>query len=177
MCPVCNIHVDAVDPATGKIDNLFNTNLSEKKRKKRINERERTRPAELQSTLDAAVARKDRLVHFDRTQRARSTVYDDQSDYFERSSDAWLSATEKAQAKEKDERRRNASKRSAQPFSVSVDLAGRRVMRAATGNDVDAAREETGSSHLDGRARAVYEIVSRKFADDNSRSSHLDEKE
>jgi hypothetical protein len=39
----------------------------------------------------AAVAFKDRLVEFDRDSQQRTTVIDDQSDYFEIDTNAWLS--------------------------------------------------------------------------------------
>ena len=152
VCPVCNVHVDAVDPITGKVDPLYNIEMSQKKKKKRLNERSRNAPPDLKKAHQEAVARKDRLVNFDKTQKARSRVFDDQNDYFEQSQDSWLSKTERAKAKEQDGARRAGNRRSAQPFRIEVDIAGRRVMR-------EEGAAASGAAHLDGRARSVYEKV------------------
>jgi len=84
----------------------------------------------------AAAARdaKDRLVAFDRAAAARTTVIDDQSDWFEIESNAWLDEDEreeaKRQAREVDEAREAAAKNRA--TRVTLDLLGRRVDDASS---------------------------------------------
>ena len=74
-------------------------------------------------------ARQDRLVAFDRTAAARTTVIDDQSDWFEIESNAWLDEDEREEAKrqamEVEEAREAAAKNRA--TRVTLDLLGRRV--------------------------------------------------
>jgi hypothetical protein len=84
----------------------------------------------------AAAARdaKDRLVAFDRTAAARTTVIDDQSDWFEIESNAWLDEDEREEAKrqamEVEEAREAAAKNRA--TRVTLDLLGRRVDDASS---------------------------------------------
>lgn len=77
----------------------------------------------------AAIAFKDRLVAADRDGAKRTAVLDDQADFFEIDSNAWLSEEEKRSIRERqkamvpdaDEQRRNR-------FSVSFDMLGRQVI-------------------------------------------------
>ena len=97
-----------------------------------------SRPAEVFRDADAAARdAKDRLVEFDRTAAARTTVIDDQSDWFEIESNAWLDEDEreeaKAQARELEEAR-EAAKRD-RSTRVTLDLLGRRVDDAETRGD------------------------------------------
>ena len=84
----------------------------------------------------AAAARdaKDRLVAFDRTAAARTTVIDDQSDWFEIEANAWLDEDEREEAKrqamEVEEAREAAAKNRA--TRVTLDLLGRRVDDASS---------------------------------------------
>lgn len=90
----------------------------------------------------AAAARdaKDRLVAFDRTAAARTTVIDDQSDWFEIESNAWLDEDEREEAKrqamEVEEAREAAAKNRA--TRVTLDLLGRRVDDASSRRELDA---------------------------------------
>ena len=76
-------------------------------------------------------------MEFDRTAAARTTVIDDQSDWFEIESNAWLDEDEreeaKAQARELEEAR-EAAKRD-RSTRVTLDLLGRRVDDAETRGD------------------------------------------
>ena len=93
-----------------------------------------SRPAEAGDADAAARDAKDRLVEFDRTAAARTTVIDDQSDWFEIESNAWLDEDEreeaKRQAREVEEAREAAAKNRA--TRVALDLLGRRVDDASS---------------------------------------------
>jgi len=82
------------------------------------------------SPLDLAArakVAKDRLVEFDRTAASRTTVIDDQSDWFEIDGNAWLDESERAELKrqaaemiEAEEERRRKSR-----TTFALDLLGR----------------------------------------------------
>ncbi|CAN0022598.1 unnamed protein product [Pylaiella littoralis] len=81
------------------------------------------------AALKEALERKDRLLLFDRTSALRTTVLDDQGDYF--TSHNWLSQgeREKGEAEEKARRDDAASKRGARrQVKMSIDIMGRRVI-------------------------------------------------
>ena len=88
-----------------------------------------TSSASSSAAADAALAAKDRLVQFDRISAARTTVIDDQSDWFEIDGNAWLDERERAALKKQaaemeaaeEERRRRRG------MHVSIDLLGRRI--------------------------------------------------
>eukprot|EP00891_Asterochloris_glomerata_P002235 jgi/Astpho2/2235/Aster-03216 len=77
-----------------------------------------------------AIAFKDRLVHYDRNAAQRTNVIDDQSDYFEIDSNAWLTDQERAELKERARMSAEAEAASAKRVTVTVDLLGRRVLMA-----------------------------------------------
>ena len=110
----------------------------------------------------AARDAKDRLVDFDRTAAARTTVIDDQSDWFEIEANAWLDEDEreeaKRQAREVAEAREAAARNRA--ARVTLDLLGRRVDDASARRDGDfrAADESAGSGFVL-RTNSVEDIV------------------
>lgn len=77
-----------------------------------------------------AIAFKDRLVHYDRNAAQRTNVIDDQSDYFEIDSNAWLTDQERAELKERARMSAEAEAARAKRVTVTVDLLGRRVLMA-----------------------------------------------
>ena len=87
----------------------------------------------------AAVAAKDRLVHFDKTSAKRTTVIDDQSEWFEIDGNAWLDESEreelKRQAREMAEAEAEAKRKARTTWTL--DLVGRRVV-APSSSDADA---------------------------------------
>lgn len=87
----------------------------------------------------AAVAAKDRLVHFDKTSAKRTTVIDDQSEWFEIDGNAWLDESEreelKRQAREMAEAEAEAERKARTTWTL--DLVGRRVV-APSSSDADA---------------------------------------
>ena len=95
-----------------------------------------------------AIAAKDRLVHFDQTSAKRTTVIDDQSEWYAIDSNAWLDEAERAelkrQAKEMAEAEEEAKRKARTTWNL--DLVGRRV--AAPVNPGD----DTGASSTDDRA-------------------------
>lgn len=80
-----------------------------------------------------AVAAKDRLVHFDQTSAKRTTVIDDQSEYYEIDGNAWLDEQEREELKKQVQEMRDAeeeAKRRART-TWTLDLIGRRVAAPA----------------------------------------------
>jgi hypothetical protein len=75
-----------------------------------------------------AEALRDRLVEFDRQAAKRTTVIDDQSDYFAIDSNAWLSDEERAELKRRQAEAEAAADAAKKRMTVTVDLLGRRVV-------------------------------------------------
>jgi hypothetical protein len=92
--------------------------------------------ASAQASTAAARDLKDRLVTYDRESARRTTVLDDQSDFYEVSQlegDAWASEDDRAAARARAEIERAAEAEAEarrRKFSVTLDLLGRRVLRA-----------------------------------------------
>lgn len=88
------------------------------------------------SEADAAAAEqeardfKDRLVDYDRNAAERSTVIDDQSDFFEIDSNVWLSEEERSQFKEQQLLEEARAEENRRKIVVTVDLMGRQVLMA-----------------------------------------------
>jgi len=107
-----------------------------------------TSSASSSAAADAALAAKDRLVQFDRTSAARTTVIDDQSDWFEIDGNAWLDERERAALKKQaaemeaaeEERRRRRG------MHVSIDLLGRRIGAVAVVEEEDEDRVASGAT-------------------------------
>ncbi|XP_050377634.1 uncharacterized protein C1A6.01c [Argentina anserina] len=76
----------------------------------------------------AAEAYAKRLVEYDRDSAARTTVIDDQSDYFEIEGNSWLSQEEKKLLTEKREQIEEAEKAKRKRVVVTFDLFGRKVL-------------------------------------------------
>lgn len=75
---------------------------------------------------EEAVAMRNRLIDYDRTSEKRTTVIDDESDYFKTNS-VWLSDTERAKLKRLEDEmqaKKHASRRSQK---ITIDFAGRQV--------------------------------------------------
>ncbi|BDA48892.1 probable activating signal cointegrator 1 at N-terminal half [Coccomyxa sp. Obi] len=77
-----------------------------------------------------AVAFKNRLVDYDRNASKRTTVVDDQSDFFEIDSNAWLSDEERQQLKDRQRAIEEAEQSRRRAVTVSFDLLGRQVIMA-----------------------------------------------
>jgi hypothetical protein len=82
-------------------------------------------------TMDNSVSlqaekHRNKLLAFDRNAEQRSTVFDDDAEYFDADSNTWLSAEERKIAFEK----RDAvdAERARKSISVTIDLAGRRML-------------------------------------------------
>ncbi|KAK6261630.1 hypothetical protein QUC31_007446 [Theobroma cacao] len=76
----------------------------------------------------AAEAYAKRLVEYDRNSAARTTVIDDQSDYYEIDSNSWLSKEEKELLKKKQEEIEEAERLKRSKVVVTFDLVGRKVL-------------------------------------------------
>ncbi|KAJ4824217.1 hypothetical protein Tsubulata_013077 [Turnera subulata] len=76
----------------------------------------------------AAEAYAKRLVEYDRNAAARTTVIDDQSDYYEIEGNSWLSNEEKELLKKKREEIEEAERAKRSRVVVTFDLVGRKVM-------------------------------------------------
>jgi hypothetical protein len=81
-----------------------------------------------QESQAEAEALRDRLVEFDRQAAKRTTVIDDQSDYFAIDSNAWLSDEERAELKRRQAEAEAAAEAAKKRMTVTVDLLGRRVV-------------------------------------------------
>lgn len=76
----------------------------------------------------AAEAYAKRLVDYDRNAAARTTVIDDQSDYYEIDGNSWLSKEEKEMLKKKQEEMEEAERAKRNRVVVTFDLVGRKVL-------------------------------------------------
>ncbi|MBA0582309.1 uncharacterized protein LOC105788412 [Gossypium raimondii] len=76
----------------------------------------------------AAEAYAKRLVEYDRNAAARTTVIDDQSDYYEIEGNSWLSKEEKELLKKKQEEIEEAERLKRSKVFVTFDLVGRKVL-------------------------------------------------
>ncbi|KAI4336001.1 hypothetical protein L6164_014583 [Bauhinia variegata] len=76
----------------------------------------------------AAEAYAKRLVDYDRNSAARTTVIDDQSDYYEIDGNSWLSKEEKELLKKKQEEIEEAERAKRNKVVVTFDLVGRKVL-------------------------------------------------
>ncbi|KAL7098778.1 hypothetical protein ACP275_09G039800 [Erythranthe tilingii] len=76
----------------------------------------------------AAEAYAKRLVDYDRNSAARTTVIDDQSDYYEIESNTWLSAEEKELLRKKRDELEEAERAKRSKVVISFDLLGRKVL-------------------------------------------------
>ncbi|KAH0975694.1 hypothetical protein GBA52_017593 [Prunus armeniaca] len=76
----------------------------------------------------AAEAYAKRLVEYDRDSAARTTVIDDQSDYYEIEGNSWLSKEEKELLIKKQEEIEEAERAKRSKVVVSFDLVGRKVL-------------------------------------------------
>lgn len=86
-------------------------------------------PEEAAAEVSAeAAALRDRLVEFDRQSAKRTTVIDDQSDYFAIDSNAWLDDEERAELRRRAAEEEAAAEAARRRLTVTVDLLGRRVI-------------------------------------------------
>ncbi|XP_071716905.1 uncharacterized protein [Rutidosis leptorrhynchoides] len=76
----------------------------------------------------AAEAYAKRLVDYDRNCAARTTVIDDQFDYYEFEGNSWLSMEEKELLKKKKEEKEEAERVNRNKVVISFDLLGRKVL-------------------------------------------------
>ncbi|KAF8399469.1 hypothetical protein HHK36_015334 [Tetracentron sinense] len=76
----------------------------------------------------AAEAFSKRLVDYDRNSAARTTVIDDQSDYYEIEGNSWLSIEEKEHLKKKQQEIEEAERARRSKVVVTFDLVGRKVV-------------------------------------------------
>eukprot|EP00887_Chlorella_sp_A99_P006420 scaffold3.g6420.t1 len=79
---------------------------------------------------EAARALRDQLVEYDRHSAKRTTVIDDQSDFFEIDTNAWLTDEERAQLRARQREAEAAEAARRNKVVVTIDLLGRRVLMA-----------------------------------------------
>ena len=98
-----------------------------------------------------ALQRKERLIEWDRTQAARSHVYDDQNDYFGDTSSAWMSEKERARAARRLARKEEKRAKRGRVKRFTVDLAGQRIMAECSSSDNFSSDDDDGAgmSHND----------------------------
>ncbi|PRW59891.1 activating signal cointegrator 1 isoform A [Chlorella sorokiniana] len=118
----------------------------------------------------AAVALKDRLVEYDRQSAKRTTVLDDQSDFFEIDANAWLTDEERAVLKQRERELAEAEEARRRRVMVTFDLLGRKVIvdGSADGSDEAAAAAEAAAvaAQLDAaRAAAAAKALAATSAE------------
>ncbi|KFK34065.1 hypothetical protein AALP_AA5G097500 [Arabis alpina] len=92
----------------------------------------------------AAEAYAKRLVEYDRNSAARTTVIDDQSDYYESEGSTWLSGEERELLRKKREAIEEAERAKKSKVVMTFDLVGRKVLL----NEDDIAELESGNRIL-----------------------------
>lgn len=80
---------------------------------------------------EEALAMRNRLLDYDRSSEKRTTVIDDESDYF-RTNSVWLSEEERGKLKKIEERMREKKHASRREQKVTIDFAGRQVIEEGT---------------------------------------------
>lgn len=80
-----------------------------------------------QDDYEKAVQHKNKLLEFDKTSVRRTQVIDDESDYFS-TDNRWLSKTEKAKLKKREEELRAQRHASRKDRKITLDFAGRQVI-------------------------------------------------
>ncbi|MCD9641811.1 hypothetical protein HAX54_028256 [Datura stramonium] len=85
-------------------------------------------PVPISDAEEAAEAYAKRLVEYDRNSAARTTVIDDQSDYYEIEGNSWLSKEEKELLKKKKEEIEEAERAKRNRVVMTFDLVGRKVL-------------------------------------------------
>jgi len=83
----------------------------------------------------ASLALRDRLVEYDKESAKRTTVYDDQSDYFEIDANAWLDDEEREALKVRAAIEAELKEEMKRQFRVTFDLMGRTVIMDKEGED------------------------------------------
>ncbi|KAL2622571.1 hypothetical protein R1flu_002776 [Riccia fluitans] len=73
---------------------------------------------------------KNRLVEYDRSSAARTTVIDDQSEYFNIDGNTWLTEQEKEMLKKRQEEEERIAEERRKRVVVTIDLLGRKVVMA-----------------------------------------------
>ncbi|XP_046398921.1 activating signal cointegrator 1 [Ischnura elegans] len=84
---------------------------------------------------EEAMARRDRLLEYDRTCEKRTKVIDDEMDYFS-SSSPWLSKEEREELRKRELELKEKRDSSRKNKTISFDFAGRRVIEEESFNDV-----------------------------------------
>lgn len=80
---------------------------------------------------EEALAMRNRLLDYDRTSEKRTTVIDDESDYF-RANSVWLSDDERAKLKKIEDKMREKKHASRLDQKVTIDFTGRQVIEEPT---------------------------------------------
>lgn len=96
--------------------------------------------------------RKERLLEWDRSQAARSQVYDDQNDYFGDSQSAWMSFEEKEKAKRKLQRKEEKRAHRRRVRKYTVDLHGQRVVEESSSSSDYSSDEEPSPNAINANA-------------------------
>lgn len=80
---------------------------------------------------EEAVAMRNRLIDYDRASEKRTTVIDDESDYF-RTNSVWLSDEERAKLKKIEEKMKEKKFASRRDQKITIDFTGRQVVEEPT---------------------------------------------
>ncbi|KAJ8903334.1 hypothetical protein NDN08_004442 [Rhodosorus marinus] len=88
-----------------------------------------------------AIEQKDRLLEFDRNVAKRTTVLDDDNDFYDSEAMNWMSNDERNQLNKRMESKEQEAERSRREYAVVLDLSGRRVVAAGSASGQEASTE------------------------------------
>ena len=106
-----------------------------------------------------AIAFKETLLTYDREASKRTTVIDDQSDFFEIESNAWLSHEEKGALMQRQRVLEEAEERRRKDFRVTIDLVSREVRAGAAGEEGSGSGEGSGLAFVTREAPAEKAVA------------------
>lgn len=135
---------------------------------------------EAQAALDAAEAHTRRLLEFDRSAAKRTTVIDDQTEWYSHASaDAWLNENERRAALEASTAREAEKEKRRRELRLIIDVQGKRILRDDSGLDEapDARHGESDDTEpgemLDARTVAMVSrraLATTRASDESSSS-------
>jgi len=95
-----------------------------------------------------AKERKDRLLEFDGNVAKRTTIWDDDNDFYDIEATNWMSNEEKNQLKKRMESKEKEAERSRREYTVMLDLSGRRVVPAGEASSQEASTERAVAGEI-----------------------------
>eukprot|EP01088_Endostelium_zonatum_P021310 TRINITY_DN832_c3_g2_i1.p1 TRINITY_DN832_c3_g2~~TRINITY_DN832_c3_g2_i1.p1 ORF type:complete len:507 (+),score=206.47 TRINITY_DN832_c3_g2_i1:86-1606(+) len=95
-----------------------------------------------------AMVNKERLMEYSRTSAVRTVVFDDQSDWFSSDQLSWLSPEERQMILQEEENRRKAEEEAKNKVVVSLDFAGRQVVKERLDDKMESWKDRNSSMEI-----------------------------